>query len=146
MSGKVTLFCAMTIEQLEQQLMAALLSGEDARLAALRAQYRSATVGARQFTGVGFFTHFVLPGAVPLVTPLNFEIADVFLQLAGVAHGAMAILFIRESRLDCLEVVTLDDPWPEQIAVQSLYYSPPHSALGDQVRDLEALRQSWKRR
>jgi hypothetical protein len=134
----------MTLEQFEEILMKALLAGADPMLAALRAHYTVAVVTQREFSGVGFVSHFTVSPEAARVTPADFEIQDVFLELQGVENGAMAILFIRGGVLDFLEVVAHTSPWPEQLELHSLYYSSSQKGASPDKRDLDELRRSWR--
>jgi hypothetical protein len=66
------------IVELEGILLDALLVGDDPMLEMLRKQYATTVVSSREFTGVGFFTNFMVAEAAPRVNPPNFDIRDVF--------------------------------------------------------------------
>lgn len=99
----------------ERSVLNKALSGDDPILATLREQAHSVQVTEREFTGVGFFLTLAVGDDVPLTDPRNFEIGDVWAEIDGVEHGATFVLFIRDGRLDLLEGVTIDGPWPEPV-------------------------------
>ncbi|HXD00433.1 MAG TPA: hypothetical protein VN048_13910 [Verrucomicrobiae bacterium] len=69
----------------------------------------------RKTTGVGFFTHFVVPVDAPVRRDLpNMEITGISASFPDVQHGAGFILFIRDGVVSFLEGFTYDDPWPEK--------------------------------
>lgn len=134
---------------LEQQLMAAFLAGDDLMLAALREQYATAVVADRDLTGVGFFTHFAVAAAAPGVVPSDFIMRDVGVEITGLEYGASAKLFVRDGLIDFLEVVTHSEEWPDDVRLVSIYYykRKPGTAqaylIASDVRDLDVTRQAW---
>lgn len=108
--------------ELDRTLMDVLLAGDDPILAALRDQYAQATCSGHDYTGVGFFTHFAVSPSARRVSRSTFDIDDIWLDIAGVKSGAMAILAIREGVIDYLEVVTITDEWPENPVLRSVTY------------------------
>ena len=106
-------------ETFEQQLMELLLQGEHPVLATLRPQYVVAKIVKREFSGVGFFSHFEVPENVPLAEPPNFEAGSILIHLEKLPSGAGCILFVRKGKLDFLECYTFVDPWPERIVIRS---------------------------
>jgi hypothetical protein len=119
----------MPITELERIAMDGLLAGDDPVLASLRRQFAEATVVQRKFTGVGFFTDFTLDASAPRVTPSNFELDGLFLELAGVKHGAGVVLFIRDGLINMLEGFTYIGPWPEN--TELLFASYPGASSGE---------------
>jgi hypothetical protein len=78
-----------------------LLRGGHPVLATLREQLAVATVAAREFTGVGFFTRFhVPPTASRLPSPRPIVISDVHAEVSGLQHGAGFVLFVEDGVLD----------------------------------------------
>jgi hypothetical protein len=136
------------IVELDQTLMDALLAGEDPMLQALRDQYAKAVISGHDFTGVGFFTHFAVRPDVPRVTPRNFDIGDISLDIAGVDSGAMANLAIREGVIDYLEVITYAGDWPENPVLHSISYQSyepgaPSIFMSSRTRNLDVVRKAW---
>ncbi len=105
----------MTIEEFEQIVLGTLLAGDDPMLIALRAQYATAIVTQRNLTGAGLYTHLAIPDETPHVTPADFIIEDVNLDLQGLENGAMAMLFVHDGVIDFLEVYTLTGAWPDRL-------------------------------
>jgi hypothetical protein len=91
-----------TIIELEHTLIEALLAGDDPMLEALRKQFAAASVSQRDFTGVGFFSHFKVAKILSPVTPANFDISDVFIEFENAESGAMAVLAVRNGMIDHL--------------------------------------------
>src|SRR5712664_210138 len=74
-----------------------------------------AVVTERELTGVGFFTHFTIPGEAPVRRDLtDAVIQDVAADIRGLEHGASFMLFIRDGVLSFLEGVASTGDWPEQ--------------------------------
>jgi hypothetical protein len=132
------------ISKLERAVMEMLLWGDHPVLQLLRLQFQRATLEQREFTGVGFFTHFAIPPDVPRVaSPRSFELDDVHADIPGLEHGADFILFIRDGAIDFLEGFTYgDDRWPEQIGDYRLCYLKEEgtSVFPSNERDWDALR------
>ncbi len=136
----------MTIEAFERELMKIILAGDDPILVTLREQYKASVVTTREFTGVGCYTNFGIPTNTPLVSPANFEIDDVGMELQGVEHGAVAVLFVRDGKIDFLEMVTIIGQWPNDLILESITYvynEAVRSPTTTTERDLDALRNSW---
>lgn len=134
---------------LEQQLMAAFLAGDDLVLATLREQYATAVVTSRDLTGVGFFTHFAVAASAPRVVPSDFIIHDIGVEVAGLEYGASAMLFVRDGLIDFLEVVTHSGEWSDNATLVSIYYytrkpgTTKEYLIASDTRDLDVTRQAW---
>jgi hypothetical protein len=141
----------MDASEFEERVVAALLAGDDPQLATLRQQYSVASVRDREFTGVGFFTHFKLTAGPQAVEPESFVIDDVFLDVPETQNGASAMLFVRKGVIDCLEVVATTDDWPENPTLSRISYSKrkfPGSfeqLVLSEERDLEVTRRAWNK-
>jgi hypothetical protein len=138
----------VSISHIEKAAMRALLSGEDAVLEVLRQQYAAASIVKRDLTGVGVFTRFRVPEKARTVRPPNFVIRDVNLDLAGVEGGVTAMLFVRDGRLDSLELCTWTGSWPEQPDLVGVLFEriKPGSSKElelDEERDLTWARHYW---
>ena len=80
----------------------------------LREHLAHASVSRREFTGVGFATHFTVPSDAPVRRDLSeTAIYDVGADIRGLTHGASFVLFIRDGVLSFLEGVTTTGDWPE---------------------------------
>ena len=79
----------------------------------IRQQLAHAIITSRRFTGVGFFTDFIVPENSPVRRDLpDLTLGDVEAELPGVHLGAGFLLFIRGGTVSMLEGYTYDDPWP----------------------------------
>lgn len=102
------------LTSLEKAVLDMMLDKPGERFEVIRRQLACATVSKRRFSGVGFFTDFVVPidAAVQRDLP-NMEIGDVVAEFPSVQHGAGFVLFIRNGVVRMLEGYTYDEPWPE---------------------------------
>lgn len=113
------------MEELEKQVMAAILAGDDQRLAVLRLQYAVAEVIEREFSGVGFCTHFRVSPDVPRAIPDSFEFGQsIHLEIESVENGAGVVLFIRNGVLVMLEGFTYTGLWPRSPILRNLVIVP----------------------
>src|SRR6266404_7198818 len=83
----------------------------------IRKQLAHASVSSREFTGVGFFTHFTIPSEAPVRRDLDStELGDVGAQIRGLQDGAGFLLFVRDGVVTMLEGYTYGDAaWPDPI-------------------------------
>jgi hypothetical protein len=131
------------MNDLERQVMEAMLRGDHPTLFTLRAQLAVAKVVGRDLTGVGFFTRFHVPSsAVRLSPPRSPIVADVFATVEGLKHGAGFLLFVTDGVLDTLEGYTLDDRWPDDARLVRVFYMRPQQGSDGPLvetseRDLE---------
>ena len=126
------------VDETEQALLSALLSGDDSILAGLRQQLAVAVPVKRELSGVGVFLTFSLPSDVQLVEPPNLTIDDVVFDLRDREHGGGAILFVRDGRLNMLEAYLDAEEWPETAQLTGIRYD-----TGDQ-RNLAILGKVWR--
>lgn len=90
----------------------------------LQQQWKQATLGEREWTGVGFFTSFELPEAVELTSPENLVLGDVAAQIDGFTNEVGFLWFVRDGRVDTLEGYSGEDPgvtWDQQSYVLDIY-------------------------
>jgi len=128
----------ISFEEFEEIVMKELLSGDDHNLEILRAQFSSAEVRSREFTGVGFYTYFRPDVNMPKVEGKQaFQFGDLKVDLQGVKAGVGFVLFIKNGYLDFLEGYTYDDPWPGDIDILSIGFET------NGIRDLEKLSKIW---
>ena len=100
---------------LEKAVLDAILARPGEPYKTVRRQLAIATVSRREFTGVGFFTEFVLPSDTAVRRDLpNMELGDVGAEFPGLKRGAGFLLFIRDGVVSFLEGFTYDEDWPEQ--------------------------------
>lgn len=82
-----------------------------------RDQLASSTVLRREFTGCGVFVHFQTTSAANLRNPDGRILRGsqkVFLSHPDLEHGADAIVWIENGKMDCLELVVFGvEDWPE---------------------------------
>jgi hypothetical protein len=125
------------INNLERQLLDALLSGDDPVLLALRDQLSKSKIKSRELSGVGFFLNFSVPDSVPRIGSGRILIGDVYFDLEGIKYGGGAILFVDDGHLSMLEAyLNGDEKWPTEPNLTRIYYD-------SDPRDMEALRKNW---
>ena len=95
------------MNELEREIVNALLSGPGPELAVLRQQAAQARVATREHTGVGQYTYFEVPGTAPkLPLTRRFCLDDIAADVQGVEHGVLFILWGENGRIECLEAAT----------------------------------------
>ena len=109
-----------SVRSLLSGLLPQLIDGAHPALAALREQYRIATIRQVELTGVGFFVDFDVPAGPPLTEPPDFTGGRAHIALTGVRHGAGCVLFVRGGRLSMFEGFTYGDVWSENAQVTSV--------------------------
>jgi hypothetical protein len=103
------------LSPLEKAVLEMMLEKPNEHIEVIRQQLAHAQVGRREFTGVGFFTRFLIPSDATVRRDLpNMEIRNVAAEFPGMQHGAGFVLFIRDGVISMLEGFTYDEPWPEQ--------------------------------
>src|SRR5262245_2232042 len=116
------------LKDVEKKVLEMLLSGADDRLAVLRRQLDCATVSSREFSGVGFFTHFSVAPSVPrLAGSHRLVLGDVYAEVTGLEHPSGFLLFVTEGAIDMLECFTFNDQWPDDAELRRAYYMHPKS-------------------
>jgi hypothetical protein len=109
------------LTDLERAVLLRLLEGEEPVVRALRDQVAEAEVREREFTGVGFFTYFLVrPVGDPVSVPDGVVhpplVGDVRLEAENLQHGADFVLFLKDGLLHLLEGYTLGgEPWPDDL-------------------------------
>ena len=110
---------------LENAVLDTLLDRPGEPYETIRRQLSFATVSRREFTGVGFFTDFVLSSDAPVGRDLpNMEIGGVGAELPGVKHGAGFLLFVRTGVVSMLEGYTYGEDWPVHIDEFRIFHYP----------------------
>ena len=112
----------MTIEELERQIMTALLAGDDPILASLREQYGVATVRDRERTATGFVTRFEIPDSAPAVERKLMHLDDLQVELEGAATPAETSVHIHNGRLRSLECFVYEGAFPESPQIKAAWY------------------------
>ena len=123
---------------LEMAVMRLLLTGDDPVLAILCEQFHHAQLLSREYTGVGFYTHFAVPVDMQRLpgTP-SFFFGDVEAAILSLQHGAGFLLRVTDGALDFLEGYTYDEPWPDDTAGFTVGY------LGGE-RDIGQVKHTWE--
>lgn len=128
-------------EELEQEVMKMLLSGDDPVLLKLDEQYKLSQIERRKMTGVGFFIDFLLPGGTSLLeNKQSFQLSDVKAEIEGLENGAGFVLFVQDGKLSMLEGYSYDEPWPSPD--QTVHFTV--SYINGKQRDFDALRKELK--
>jgi hypothetical protein len=103
------------LSPLEKAVLEMMLEKPNEYIEVIRQQLAHAQVGRREFTGAGFFTHFIVPSDAAVRRDLpNMEIGNVAVEFPSIQHGAGFVLFIRDGVITMLEGFTYDELWPEQ--------------------------------
>ena len=101
---------------LEKTVLDLLLDKQSEPFDTIRQQLAHAIITNREFTGVGFFTDFLLPENAPVRRDLpDSTLGGVDAEFPGLKHGAGFLLFIRDGTISMLEGYTYDEPWPTSI-------------------------------
>lgn len=108
------------IEALVGLIVPRLLQGDDAALGVLRDHYAGATIREVRLTRVGAFVEFDVPDDLPRVVPESITGGSAFLEIVGLAYGAGCVVFVREGRLDCLELFAYGESWPDHVQVSDI--------------------------
>jgi hypothetical protein len=124
------------LSDLERTLLAMLVAGDHPALTALREQFAVVQITSREFSGVGFFTHFVVPPSAPRLPVRRWVISDVYFRMDGLDHGAGALLFVDEGALSMLEAYAYGEDWPRGDAEHSATYMSRGRALGEAGHEL----------
>jgi hypothetical protein len=112
----------MKIEELEAQVMAALLAGDDPLLEALREQYAAASVRDREITATGFVTRFDVPPSIPPIGRKLLHLDDLQVQLAGAVTPAETSVHVHNGRLRSLECFVYDGAFPAEPVIEAAWY------------------------
>jgi hypothetical protein len=112
------------MNELELQLMSALLEGDHPVLAVLRQQLAVVEVVDREYTGVGFFTNLRVPASAPRFPQTSrLVLGDVHAEVEGLQHGVGFLLFVDNGALQMLEGFSYVDSWrPTETKLKRLLY------------------------
>lgn len=133
----------MTLDDLERQLVTALLAGDDPLLETLRAQYEAAAVRDRELQPNGFVTHFDIPKSAAAIDRKLLHLDDLQVELEGADTPADASLHVHNGRIRSLECFVYGGRFPESPVIRSARYygTEPHPAIDEALmaeRDVEA--------
>lgn len=126
------------VNSLERQVMEFALRGEHPALEVMREQLAAATVSSREYTGVGFFTHFAIPeSAHRLPSAGRIVIGDVYAEMPDLQCPVGFLVFLESGILDMLECFILEDAWPVESRIRRLYYVHPKEASSGSLVETE---------
>ena len=134
----------MTLEDFEQQVVAALLAGDDPLLETLREQYAVSAVRAREVNTRGFVTRFDIPSTAQAIDRKLLHLDDLQLELEGVKSAVDASLHVLNGRLRSLECFVYEGTFPQSPVIKSAWYYGTEKYPGItrelmEERDLEEL-------
>jgi hypothetical protein len=105
-----------SLTPLESAVLDKLLAHDGEPFDTLRQQFAHSSVSKREFSGVGFFTHFSVSTEAPVHRDLrDAALGDVETEIAGLQHGAGFLLFVRGGVVSFLEGFSYDEPWPSVV-------------------------------
>jgi hypothetical protein len=137
----------MELTQPEHQFLDALLAGSHPALAVLREQLASASVERREFSGVGFFTHFAVPSNAPRLPVRRWVLSDVGITHPALQNGGGALLFVEDGALTMLEAYVYgSETWPKRddgFEVAYLKRGPKLAGGGYQLETTAARDEAW---
>jgi hypothetical protein len=107
-----------------------LLAGDLSQLRGLREQLRLAEIASVEYSGSGVFITFAVPSSAALVSPARFTLGDVAYELVGVENGGGTVLFVRDGKLQMLELYNWTDDWPQTPVLRSISYVCPTRYTG----------------
>ena len=112
----------MTVDELEKQIMSALLAGDDPLMETLRKQYASAVVRDREVSPGGFVTRFEIPEGAPLIDRKLLHLDDLQVELEGLDAPADTSLHVHNGRLRSLECFVYDGVLPEVPVIRAAWF------------------------
>jgi hypothetical protein len=129
------------VNELEHRVLDMVLRGNHPTLAVLRAQMIVARVLNRQFTGVGFFTDFVVPPTAPRLTaPSEAHLGhDVCATIPGLEGGIGFVLALKDGLLGFLEGFTYgDEQFPDEMTgIRFSYLRPRYPGSAETIETVE---------
>ena len=97
-------------EKLERAVMEMILIHKNDPDGIYLNQYLNSQILSREFTGVGFFTKFIIPESL-IISSESKDIAEVTATFKDSDIILLFILFIGNGKLDCLEGVVSHECW-----------------------------------
>jgi hypothetical protein len=107
------------ITELERRALIAALAGSALWQKQLREQIDDLEVVSRDDSGAGIFTNFRLKQSAPLVdipTERYRDPPEVHATHPAIRGGAVFLVWLKEGRIDCLEMATGETPIPDENA------------------------------
>lgn len=102
------------LTSLEKAVLDMMIEKPGQHFETIRQQMAHAQVGRREFSGVGFFTYFIVTSDAPVRRDLpDMELGGVTAELRGGQYLAGFTLFVRAGVINMLEGYTFDQPWPK---------------------------------
>jgi hypothetical protein len=105
------------IADLASTLLPQLLVLDHPTIELLRAQYARARIASIEATGVGFFIRYDVPSDSPQTEPSHFAGGNAAISITGLETPAGCVLFVRDGKLDTLELYCFDNIWPTDFRV-----------------------------
>ena len=108
---------------LEREVIEAILKcqKENPTCEQLFRQYEVALVKKRTFTGVGFYTEFIIDEGLGLESNVQMQLGSVYAKIDGLKCGAGFVLFVENGIITTLEGYSYDERWPNDAKVIELF-------------------------
>lgn len=105
----------LTQEELETKIINKLIS-RSIYSEKLYNQFSNSKIIARNFSGCGFFTTFIINDINNIwgIFDKNYKLGCTF-EMESLIDGAGAILFFKDGYMHVLEVYTYDEVWPKEV-------------------------------
>lgn len=88
----------------------------------IKQQLKSLKVKNRTFTGVGFYTEFIVYDETLIVDKtINIELGGIDAEIDGLNHGAGFILWVKDGLIEILEGYCYDESWPVNAEIAKLF-------------------------
>jgi hypothetical protein len=96
----------------DHQILEFAFAGDHPVLAILREQLSQATLSARDYTGVGYYTNITVSAQACRLPSSRLVIHDVHAEVTGLEHGAGFAVILEEGALSLLEGSATKMPGP----------------------------------
>ncbi len=85
-------------------------------------QYKVASVKKRIFTGVGFYTEFIINEKnLAIESNVQMQLGSVYATIEGLECGAGFVLFVENGFIATLEGYSYDEQWPNDAKVGEIF-------------------------
>jgi hypothetical protein len=101
---------------LERAVVEESLVGDHPDLVVLRAQWATAVVRARSFSGQGWFVTFSVAANAKRTSFEKLVFGNVTIEPEPGVLGCGAVVWVNDGRLDCLEMFAYGDGWPRAMS------------------------------
>lgn len=113
----------VTLEQIIDETMDVVLSGDTTILNILQNQYKTSSITNIEKSPVGCFVEFEISGNATKIDKKSAYIGDVFIECEQLNSEIGVILFVEEGVISMLEFYTYgDDEMPERFEKYRFYY------------------------